>query len=124
MRQDRARDDARGFTHSGPQRADLQITLNTQASRLSASHGQFKILVIALRLAQIRYLLESRNRNCCLLIDDLAAELDSEHRARLTRVLANLPVQVFVTATEQSLVDRESWSSHKTFHVEQGVVTS
>jgi len=123
LRQDRTRDDARGFTHSGPQRADLQIILNMQPSRLSASHGQYKMLVMALRLAQIRYLLESRIRNCCLLIDDLAAELDSEHRARLTRVLANLPIQVFVTATEQSLVDRDSWSSHKTFHVEQGAVT-
>lgn len=123
LRQDRTRDTARGFTHSGPQRADLQITLNRQPSRQGASHGQYKILIIALRLAQIRYLLESSNRNCCLLIDDLAAELDSEHRVRLTRLLASFPVQVFVTATEPSLIDRESWSSHKTFHVEHGVVT-
>lgn len=123
LRQDRARDSARGFTHSGPQRADLQIILNTQASRLSASHGQYKILVIALRLAQIRYFLESRNHNCCLLIDDLAAELDPEHRARLTRFLAGLSVQVFVTTTESSLIDREYWPSHKTFHVEHGVIT-
>lgn len=124
LHQDRARDSARGFTHSGPQRADLQISLNMQASKQGASHGQYKILVVALRLAQIRYLLETRNRNCCLLIDDLAAELDPEHRARLTQLLASLPVQVFVTTTESSLIDRESWSSHKTFHVEHGTVTS
>jgi DNA replication and repair protein RecF len=122
LRQDLTRDNAHGFTHSGPQRADLQITLNSRISRVGASHGQYKILVIALRLAQIRYLLESRNRNCCLLIDDLAAELDLEHRVRLTKFLANLPVQVFVTATEPSLIDRESWPSHKTFHVERGIV--
>jgi DNA replication and repair protein RecF len=123
LRQGRIRDSARGFTHSGPQRADLQINLNAQESRASASHGQYKILIIALRLAQIRYLIESKGRHCCLLIDDLAAELDPEHRARLTRILASLPVQVFVTATETSLIDRESWSSHKTFHVERGAVT-
>ncbi len=123
LRQDRTRDYARGFTHSGPQRADLQISLNRQASKLNASHGQQKILVIALRLAQIRYLLESTSRNCCLLIDDLAAELDPEHRFRLTSFLASLSVQVFVTATEASLIDRESWPSYKTFHVEQGAVT-
>jgi len=122
LRQDRARDSARGFTHSGPQRADLEITLNAQSSRVSASHGQYKILVIALRLAQIRYLLESKNKNCCLLIDDLAAELDFEHRARLTKLLASLTTQVFVTATEPSLIDRESWVSHKTFHVEHGQI--
>lgn len=123
LRQERPRDSARGFTHSGPQRADLQISLNSQVSKLEASHGQNKLLVIALRLAQIRYLFESRKRSCCLLIDDLAAELDSEHRDRLTKLLASLPVQVFVTATESSLIDRESWSSHKEFHVEHGVVS-
>jgi DNA replication and repair protein RecF len=119
---DRTRDNARGFTHSGPQRADLQISLNEQGSKQVASHGQYKILVIALRLAQIRYLLESKNRSCCLLIDDLPAELDLEHRAQLTQLLSNLPVQAFITTTESSLIDRESWSSYKTFHVEQGVV--
>jgi DNA replication and repair protein RecF len=123
LRRDHTRDSARGFTHSGPQRADLQINLNAQESAASASHGQYKILVIALRLSQIRYLIETRGRHCCLLMDDLAAELDPEHRARLARILSRLPVQVFVTATEQSLFDRESWSSHKTFHVEPGAVT-
>jgi DNA replication and repair protein RecF len=124
LQQDRARDSARGFTHSGPQRADLRINLNEQASRTNASHGQFKMLVIALRLAQIMYLIESRNQNCCLLIDDLAAELDIEHRARLTRFLASLPIQLFITTTESSLIDREFWPSHDTFHVEHGTVTS
>lgn len=122
LRQDRSRDSARGFTHSGPQRADLQITLNTRMGRLGASHGQYKILVIALRLAQIQYLFASRGQHCCLLIDDLAAELDPEHRARLTGLLADLPVQTFVTATEASVIDRDSWPNHKTFHVEHGAV--
>jgi DNA replication and repair protein RecF len=122
LRKDRIRDSARGFTHSGPQRADLKISLNSQASRASASHGQNKILVIALRLAQIRHLIESSGRGCCLLIDDLAAELDSKHRERLIKILSNLSVQVFVTTTELSLVDCEFWSSHKTFHVEHGTV--
>ena len=124
LRQDRTRDSARGFTHSGPQRADLQIILNMQPGKQGASHGQYKILVVALRLAQIRYLLESRNRNCCLLIDDLAAELDVVHRARLTRYLASLMTQVFVTTTDSSFIDREYWPSYKTFHVEHGIVTN
>lgn len=123
LHRDRERDRARGFTHSGPQRADLQLTLNAQASKAGASHGQYKIMVIALRLAQIQLLLETKGQACCLLIDDLAAELDTEHRARLTNFLAGLPVQVFVTATELSFIDRDSWTSHKTFHVEQGTIS-
>ncbi len=122
--QDRERDSARGFTHSGPQRADLEIILDGQPSKLSASHGQHKLLVIALRLAQIRFLLENRNKGCCLLVDDLAAELDVEHRSRLARYLASLSIQVFITTTESSLIERDNWPEHKTFHVEHGLVTS
>ena len=124
LRRDHIRDLTRRFTHSGPQRADLQIHLNNQLSRQIASHGQYKMLIISLRVAQIRYLLEVKNTECCLLIDDLAAELDSVHRVRLTNLLASLPVQVFITATESSLIDRKSWPNYKTFHVEQGTVTS
>ena len=122
--QDRERDRARGFTHSGPQRADLEIILDGQKSKQGASHGQHKVLVLALRLAQISYLLESTGRACCLLIDDLAAELDAEHHIRLSRFLANLPIQIFVTTTEPVLIDREHWPSFTTFHVKHGMVLS
>lgn len=118
--QDAARDRARGFTHSGPHRADLRVELQAGSTLLAASHGQYKLLVIALRLAQIRNFVGTGQRHCCLLIDDLAAELDPEHRARLTRFLSRLPVQIFVTATEASQIERRSWPSHKAFHVEQG----
>lgn len=124
LQRDWARDNARGFTHSGPQRADLEILLDGQMSKRNASHGQHKLLVVALRLAQIRYLLECRGAGCCLLIDDLAAELDAEHRARLARFLASQSIQVFITTTEPSFIDRDYWPSHKTFHVEHGTVTS
>lgn len=123
LEQDRVRDRARGFTHSGPQRADLQIYLNSRAGKESASHGQYKLLVIALRLAQIQYLIEANGRHCCLLIDDLAAELDEEHRARLIQVLARLPVQLFVTATKPALIDHSYWPSYKMFHVKHGTVS-
>ena len=124
LQRDQARDYARGFTHSGPQRADLQIRLDSRSSKQMASHGQYKLLIVALRLAQILYLLESRKRSCCLLIDDLAAELDVQHRARLSQVLVGMPIQVFVTATESTLIDRASWPTHKEFHVEHGEVKS
>ena len=119
---DSQRDQARGFTHSGPHRADLKVGLRVQGSPVDASHGQYKLLVIALRLTQIRNFIESGNRRCCLLIDDLAAELDPEHRARLARLLSRLPIQLFVTATETAQIDRGFWPSHKTFHVEQGTI--
>lgn len=119
---DRGKDQARGFTHSGPHRNDLQILLEHYPSRDEASHGQNKLLVIALRLAQMQILLESSGRECCLLIDDLAAELDATHRQRLAGFLAEMRVQVFMTATDPDLIGIESWPDAKTFHVERGVL--
>jgi DNA replication and repair protein RecF len=120
---DRGKDQTRGFTHSGPHRNDLQILIGEHPSRDEASHGQNKLLVIALRLAQIQILLESRGRECCLLIDDLAAELDITHRQHLAKFLAEMRVQVFMTATDPELVDVKSWPDAKTFHVERGVLS-
>lgn len=121
---DAGRDNARGFTHSGPHRADLSVCLNHLAKPIDPSHGQYKLLVMALRLAQIRLFAESKNKRCCLLIDDLAAELDTEHRARLVKLLSSLPIQLFVTATDQAMIDIQDWPSHKAFHVEQGSIKS
>lgn len=122
LRQDEPRDRARGFTHSGPHRADLRVGLRAQARPVDASHGQYKLLVIALRLTQIRNFTGAGGQRCCLLIDDLAAELDVEHRARLSRLLSQVPIQLFVTATESAQIERRFWPSHKTFHVEQGTI--
>jgi DNA replication and repair protein RecF len=122
LRADRARDQARGFTHSGPHRNDLKILINNHQSKDEASHGQNKMLVFALRLAQIRYLYEKTGKECCLLIDDLAAELDTQHREHLANQLSGLPVQVFVTATEAAQLDLSCWKTYGMFHVEQGVI--
>jgi DNA replication and repair protein RecF len=117
---DRGRDEARGYTHSGPHRNDLSITLGGKPFQKSASHGQNKLLVVALRLAQVRLLFAMTGRECCLLIDDLPAELDRNHRARLAEVLPRLPIQVFVTATDADQIPTAGWSSHRKFHVEHG----
>lgn len=122
LRQDRDRDQGRGFTHSGPHRNDLHIWLGEHASREEASHGQNKMLVIALRLAEVQVLRGVAGRNCCLLIDDLPAELDREHRQRLVEYLASIPVQVFLTSTDPAQIELAAWSSAKTFHVERGAL--
>lgn len=122
LQKDLLRDTARGFTHSGPHRADLRVVLRdaTLKQEIEPSHGQYKILVLALRLALIRRFVEIKKQSCCLLIDDLAAEIDTPHRARLTAFLARMPIQLFVTSTDHGLIDLSFWRNYKSFHVEQG----
>jgi DNA replication and repair protein RecF len=120
LREDRGRDQDHGFTHSGPHRADLELVLSGYDARLEASQGQWKLLTLVLRLAQLEDFVEKTGRDCLLLLDDLAAELDPTRRAKVMELLASLPLQVFATATELSHLDTSAWTEQKVFHVERG----
>ena len=123
LREDNNRDRDHGFTHSGPHRADFELVLSGHDARLEASQGQWKLLTLVLRLAQLEDFVEETGRDCLLLLDDLAAELDPSRRSRVMNLLATLPLQVIATATELSHLDTGAWSEQKVFHVERGSIT-
>jgi DNA replication and repair protein RecF len=115
---DRERDREAGFTYAGPHRADLQVRLLDAAARTHSSHGQQKLLVMALRFAQLDLV---PAKHGVLLVDDLPAELDRDRRHRVLQTLNGLAAQVFLTATEEDgLVGGgvEQW----VFHVERGAL--
>lgn len=117
--QERERD--AGYTLVGPHRADLSIRTNGVDAQHWLSRGQQKILVIALLLAQTVHLARTGSVLPILLIDDLAAELDLEHRSLVMRSVEMTRAQVFLTA-----IDAESLPLYHQdvarFHVEHGRV--
>jgi len=64
------------------------------------STGEQKALLIGLILAQARAL---KARRPILLLDEVAAHLDSERRAALAEELLDLELQVFMTGTDKRL---------------------
>lgn len=113
----------KGFTRYGPHRADLRITDNGQPVQEQFSRGQQKLLVSAMRLAQITHLKQRQAQQSVVLVDDLAAELDASHRHRLVELLVDSGAQLFITSTEANLFDTQAWASSKMFHVEHGQIT-
>ena len=82
-----------------------------------------KILVAACLLAQAGAYSESSGKRCILLLDDLAAELDQNHRQRLLKVITGMNVQLFITALDaENLVSELPNTELKMFHVEHGNV--
>jgi DNA replication and repair protein RecF len=155
LEQSLASDLRRGFTQVGPHRADLQVTIGKDVAmqpRLARdvlSRGQLKLVVLAMKLAQVRFYqrvgavtpglhggaaLESgvQSDTVSLLLDDVGAEFDAKRVLALGRALADMVaqggVQVFATATSKGqlkpLFDALSESSPRVFHVEQGVVSA
>ncbi len=109
-------DRARGHTQSGPHRADFTIKVGGVAAAARVSRGQQKLLIAALQLAQARCNQKLGGMLPTILVDDIAAELDREHRERLLQRLAGLDSQVFVTSVECLELPRDG----DVFHVEQG----
>jgi DNA replication and repair protein RecF len=114
------RDQKRGMTQAGPHRADLYIQVDGKSAQTGISRGQQKVLVALLKLAQVQQFSQSAVRHCILLYDDLAAELDKEHRKQIMSVLKSMPIQLFLTAIEPDQIELQEWSDVRMFHVEQG----
>ena len=110
-----------GYTRQGPHRGELSIRVAGRPAEEVLSRGQQKLLVSAMRLAQVALLAAERGRQCVVLVDDLAAELDRERRGRLLELLIGSGAQVFVTTTERELLET-AWPALKVFHVEHGNV--
>ncbi|MBP9032501.1 MAG: DNA replication/repair protein RecF [Pseudomonadales bacterium] len=122
------KDRVRGFTQSGPHRADIRVRIRGLNAAEVLSRGQQKLVVAAMKLAQGRLFSATQGRDCVFLVDDLPAELDREHRRQLCRLLAAMRCQVLlscVDATELSgCWDGLAAKEMKLFHVEHGALSA
>jgi DNA replication and repair protein RecF len=120
---DRAAEEvARGITVAGPHRDDIAFELNGRAARGTASQGQQRSIVLACKLAEVRYLQDTAGVAPVILLDDVLSELDPERRGRLLSMLAQGRHQVLVTTTEP-LVEVADFAEVLHFTVRSGVVT-
>ena len=111
-----------GFTTTyGPHRGDIKITWKNQPFSKTSSRGQQKVLTIALKIAQAKYLKEHCGKSTVYLIDELPAELDIYRREIALELLANLNSQIIISAVSKESVDYID-RDIKWFHVEQSSV--
>lgn len=113
-------DRRRGHTTQGPQRADVVFRIDGVPATERLSRGQQKLFVSALLLAQVGALTERIGEACLVLIDDLAAELDTAHREALVRVLGEMDTQAFVTVIDPEPFLPLLGEKDAMFHVEHG----
>lgn len=115
------RDLQAGFSHAGPQRADLRVRIDGQPASEILSRGQQKMVVSALKVAQGQLLKQFTGRDCLYLIDDLPAELDEQHRQRLCRMLVEMQSQLMVTCVDTEAF-RNCWEGAdvRQFHLSEG----
>ena len=94
-----------GASQVGPHRAEVSIFLNERAVKDRISRGQQKLLAAALLLAQIELFPVEAPVRPTLLLDDPAAELDSERLRMLIQEVSGQSIQLVVTTLQSDFSD-------------------
>ena len=102
----------RGFTAYGPHRDDLSVSIDNHPAQESASRGESRSLVLALKMLELQLVEEARGTRPVLLLDDVFSELDGKRRQALTTFVASH--QTFITTTDADITGVEGGVLHQT----------
>lgn len=92
----------RGFTGNGPHREDFGVTYNGHDAADSASRGEIRTAVLALKILELKILEAVSGNKPIILLDDVFSELDGLRRKLLTNYIENY--QTFITTTDADIV--------------------
>ncbi len=122
LRRDRGRDRAAGRTLTGPHTSDLAVFFagKNMPAALSST-GEQKALLIGLVLAHAGLVAQQSGLVPILLLDEVAAHLDTDRRAALFARLAAIGGQVLMTGTDAALFSALPADACR-FHVAAGRV--
>lgn len=82
----------------GPHLDDLKFCINGKEISSSASRGEFRTLLLAIKLAEIEFIREKTGKNPILLLDDVFSELDGKRQQQLLHAIKNC--QTIITTTD------------------------
>ncbi len=113
LTQSRVHDAESGRTFHGPQRSDLVVQMrSTGVVARECSTGEQKGLLISLILAVAELIRKKRGSPPLLLLDEVAAHLDSEWRVALFERLSVLNAQAWLTGTDAAQFEGLSSCAH------------
>lgn len=96
------KDRLRGFTAFGPHREDVRISIDGKDTTVSASRGEARTMLLALKTFEIQEFVKTNKHRPILLLDDVFSELDGLRRKKLTSFLDKY--QSFITTTDADIV--------------------
>lgn len=102
------RDIAKGGLSFGPARDELEIKYLEMSAKDTASQGQQRILVIALKYAEGMMSKERTGEDPTFILDDIMSELDRDTQINVTRIFSRF--QTIVTTADIGYVEKMSES--------------
>tara|TARA_R110000868_G_scaffold218576_1_gene468946 strand:+ start:91545 stop:92609 length:1065 start_codon:yes stop_codon:yes gene_type:complete len=102
--ENRTRDGRFGSSHFGPHRSDVEGILQPENINLSqTSTGQHKRAILEILLANSRLTHQQTGEAPIILLDEMAAHLDSQTKERFFSALIQLGSQIWLTGTEKEM---------------------
>ncbi len=96
----------RGMTLTGPHRDELRFISDGVDMGTFGSRGQQRTVVLALRLAELRWLEQETHESPVLLLDEVLAELDRARRTYLLNLLDNVEQTILCTTDAEMFPQR------------------
>ena len=118
----RSEEIARGMTTIGPHRDELRFFGDMLDLGYYGSRGQVRTALMALKLAEVEWLREKTGQWPVLLLDEILAELDAQHRLDLQDALGECE-QAIITTTDLNLFRPGFVQTGTIWQVEAGRVT-
>ena len=91
------------YTHTGPHKDDIKISIDGTDVRAFGSQGQQRTVSLSLKLAELELLTDVLGTSPVLLLDDVFSELDTTRRKKLLTALDGF--QSIITATDTTDFD-------------------
>jgi DNA replication and repair protein RecF len=96
-----------GYTSIGPHRDDVKFELNGRDSKVFASQGQQRSIVLALKIAEMKVFETEMGEKPIFVLDDVFSELDSSRQKKMYEMLTG--TQVLMTGTAFRFKPTESY---------------
>ena len=103
LKNNRKIDTILGGSKIGPHKSDYIFYVNDNFSASQLSTGQQKTLILLIFLSHCKYLINIKNKEPILLLDEVCSHLDVINRNILLTLVESFKLQVFMTGTTKDL---------------------
>ena len=107
-------------TTFGPHKDDFVCLLDGRDVRTFGSRGEFRSIVLSLKLAEIEFIKNETKKTPVLLLDDVFSELDSDRRKFLLQTVRNQ--QTILTTTDDEYLKDFGGVDFKVIEISEGKI--
>ena len=107
-----------GMTDFGIHRDDYIFLQNDNNSKEYSSQGIQKLIILAMKLSEVKIYIKNYNIKPILLLDDLFSELDMKNRNNIFKSL-DKNIQIFITTTDLKNINKKIIGKAKIYNLDE-----